>query len=116
MPEAEVKFTLDERTLSKLRSASSALGYNDVIITSKGGSINLSISEQDNATANSYSVDVDGTCGSDNFKFILNIENLKIVAGDYDVSISSKFISHFKNKTKNIQYWIALEKTSTYGG
>ena len=116
MPEAEVKFTLDEKTLSKLRSASSALGYRDLIITAKGGSINLSISENDNATANSYNIDVAGSCDSENFKFILNIENLKIVAGDYDVNISSKFISNFKNKSKDIQYWIALEKTSNYGG
>lgn len=116
MPEAEVKFTLDEKTLSKLRSASSALGYRDLIITAKGGSINLSISENDNATANSYNIDVAGSCDSENFKFILNIENLKIVAGDYDVNISSKLISNFKNKSKDIQYWIALEKTSNYGG
>lgn len=116
MPEAEVKFTLDEKTLSKLRSASSALGYKDLIVTAKGGSINLSISENDNATANSYNIDVAGSCDSENFKFILNIENLKIVAGDYDVNISSKFISNFKNKSKDIQYWIALEKTSNYGG
>ena len=116
MPEAEVKFTLDEKTLSKLRSASSALGYRDLIVTAKGGSINLSISENDNATANSYNIDVAGSCDSENFKFILNIENLKIVAGDYDVNISSKFISNFKNKSKDIQYWIALEKTSNYGG
>ena len=50
------------------------------------------------------------------FKFILDIENLKILPGDYEVNISSKLISHFNNKEKNVQYWIALEKTSNYGG
>ena len=116
MPEAEVKFTLDEKTASKLRSASSALGYRDLIITGANNSINLSVSENDNSTANSYSADVSGSYQSDNFKFILNIENLKIIPGDYDVSISSKFISNFKHKEKDVQYWIALEKTSSYGG
>ena len=116
MPEAEVNFTLDEKTASKLRSASSALGYRDLIITGVNNSINLSVSENDNSTANSYSADVSGNYQSDNFKFILNIENLKIIPGDYDVSISSKFISNFKHKEKDVQYWIALEKTSSYGG
>ena len=116
MPEAEVKFTLDEKTVSKLRSASSALGYRDLIITGANDSITLSVSENDNSTANSYKADVSGSYQSDNFKFILNIENLKIIPGDYDVSISSKFISNFKHKEKDVQYWIALEKTSSYGG
>jgi hypothetical protein len=42
-------------------------------------------------------------------------ENLKMVIGDYDVNISSKGISHFKNKKDNLEYWIALEPDSKYG-
>ena len=42
-------------------------------------------------------------------------ENLKIVPGDYDVDISSKGISHFKNTSSDLEYWIALEPTSEYG-
>ena len=42
-------------------------------------------------------------------------ENLKIIPGDYTVSISSKGISHFKNKAENLEYWIALEPDSKYG-
>ena len=32
--------------------------------------------------------------------------------GDYDVEVSSKSISHFKNKKLPVEYWIALEKDS----
>ena len=39
---------------------------------------------------------------------------MKILPGDYDVTISSKLISNFKHKDLNVQYWIALEKTSTF--
>ena len=45
MPEAEVQFILDEKTIAKLRSASSALGYKDLIITGSNNLINLSITE-----------------------------------------------------------------------
>jgi hypothetical protein len=38
---------------------------------------------------------------------------MKMLDGDYDVSVSSKKISHFKHKTKPIEYWIALESDST---
>jgi hypothetical protein len=38
-----------------------------------------------------------------------------MVDDDYRVDISSKLISHFVNEISGIQYWVALEKTSTYG-
>ena len=45
--------------------------------------------------------------------FYFKVENLKMISGDYDVSVSSKSISHFKNKKLPIEYWIALEPDST---
>jgi hypothetical protein len=72
--------------------------------------------DSQNATSNTFSIDVDGKFEPTvPFNFVLNIPNLKIISGDYEVSISSKLISQFKHKEKNILYWIALEKTSTYG-
>ena len=49
------------------------------------------------------------------FKMYFKSENLKIVGGDYVVSISEKGISHFKNTNNSLEYWIALEPDSTYG-
>jgi len=42
------------------------------------------------------------------------INNLKVLSGDYVVNISSKLISHWKNENIPVQYYIALEKTSTF--
>ena len=116
MPDAEVKFSLDESTIKRLKNAASTLGHKELIITGNNNLINLSVSDSQNSTANSYTIDVDGTYESEMFKFILDIENLKILNGSYDVNISSKLISNLINKDTNIQYWIALEKTSNYGG
>ena len=116
MPDAEVKFSLDESTIKRLKNAASTLGHKELIITGNNNLINLSVSDSQNSTANSYTIDVDGTYESEMFKFILDIENLKILNGSYDVNISSKLISNLINKYTNIQYWIALEKTSNYGG
>ena len=116
MPDAEVKFSLDESTIKRLKNAASTLGHKELIITGNNNLINLSVSDSQNSTANSYTIDVDGTYESEMFKFILDIENLKILNGTNDVNISSKLISNLINKDTNIQYWIALEKTSNYGG
>ena len=114
MPEPYVKFTLDNDTLNKLKRAASALGHNEVSISGKDGVLSLSVVESQNSTSNTFSIDIDGEFGDAVFNFILNISNSKILPGDYDVSISSKLISNFSHKELNLNYWIALEKTSTY--
>ena len=112
MPAADVKFVLTNDTLAKLKRAASALGHSEVSITNSGGSLGLSVVDSQNSTSN----DVDGEFAADSvFNFVLNIGNLKILPGDYDVEISSKLITQFSHKEMNVQYWIALEKTSTYG-
>ena len=46
---------------------------------------------------------------------IFKTENItKVLAGTYEVSISSKGISHFKHATDSIEYWIATEAGSKY--
>tara|TARA_Y100001934_G_scaffold262462_1_gene336954 strand:- start:871 stop:1569 length:699 start_codon:yes stop_codon:yes gene_type:complete len=116
MPEPDVKFTLDNDTLNRLKKAASTLGHNEVSIQAKDGVLSLSVVENQNATSNAYSIDIDGEFKQDAvFNFILSISNLKILPGDYDVEISSKLITQFKHKEMPLTYWIALEKSSTYG-
>ena len=116
MPEADVKFTLDNSTLNKLKKAASTLGHSEVSIKAKDGVLSLSVVENQNATSNAFSIDIDGEFKQDAvFNFIISISNLKILPGDYEVEISSKLITQFKNKEIPLKYWIALEKSSTYG-
>ena len=116
MPEADVKFVLDNDTLNKLKKAASTLGHSEVSIKAKDGVLSLSVVENQNATSNAFSIDIDGEFKQDAvFNFIISISNLKILPGDYEVEISSKLITQFKNKEIPLKYWIALEKSSTYG-
>jgi len=116
MPEPDVKFTLDNDTLNKLKKAAATLGHKELLIKANSGVLSLSIVENQNATSNAFSIDIDGEFKEDAvFNFIIDISNLKILPGDYDVEISSKLITQFKNKEVPLTYWIALEKSSTYG-
>jgi len=116
MPEPDVKFTLDNDTLNKLKRAAAALGHADVSITPGGGGIlSLSVVDGENSTSNAFSIDIDGEYTSSDFNFVLNIGNLKILPGDYEVSISSKLITEFQHKELNVRYWIAVEKSSRIG-
>ena len=116
MPECEVKFLLTNETLSKIKRASSALGYDNISIRPNGNSIEIAVVDTEDSTSNSYSILVEGQFPIDEgFNFVMGVNNMKLMGEDYEVSISTKLISHFRSITSNTQYFIALEKSSTYG-
>ena len=115
MNDFEVKFTLDNETLNKIRRAASTLGHETISITGSSGAIKLTVCDPENKTSNTFSIEVAGEYESEDFNFLMNINNVKIVGGDYNVGVSSKLLSSFKHTESDIQYWIALEKASTYG-
>ena len=116
MPEAEVNFTLDSDTLARVRKAAGVLGHSELSISNTQGAVRLSIADISNATSNLFSIDVEGTYPEGvNFNFIMNVNNLKVIDEDFHVAISSKLISQFTSTQSDIEYFIALEKSSTYG-
>jgi hypothetical protein len=110
MPECEVKFNLSSDILSMVTKAAAVIGAPDMALES--GS--LKVTDKKNATANNYALDLDVDSQSDNYKFWFKVENLKLMQGSYDVQVSSKNISHFKNSAGNVEYFIALEPESVY--
>lgn len=114
MPAIDVSFTLTADTLKSLQRATSLLSVNTVSVEDAGSGIVVRVKDPKNSTSNSYGTEVDGNNNGHTFKFHFDISNFKILPGDYDVEISGKLISHFKHKTVPVEYWIALEKTSTY--
>mgnify|MGYP006237060541 FL=1 len=113
MPSNEVKFTMSNDDLSKLKRAASAIGAPDMVLEKNGSGSSLTVKDKKNDTANNYSLDVN-TQSDGEFNFFFKVENLKLLDGTYDVEISAKNISHYKNKNSDIEYWIALEPESTY--
>ena len=113
MPSEEVKFHLDINKLLEMKRAAGVIGSPDMVLQKSSGNSSLLVKDKKNDTANNYSSDI-STDGDGEYKFFFKVENLKLFDGDYDVKISSKNISHFKNDKSNIEYWIALEPESTY--
>ena len=115
MPSEDITFELSSGDLSKMKRASAVIGAPDMVLenTDEPFKSILNAIDKKNDTANNYSLDV-STNGDGEFKFFFKVENLKLMDGSYDVAISSKNISHFKNKSSQVEYWIALEPESTY--
>ena len=114
MPPTDASFVLTADVLKNLLRATSLLSVSTVSVENSADGVNISVKDAKNSTSNSYSTEVEGNSNGHTFKFHFDISNFKILPGDYDVSISGKLISHFKHKTLPIEYWIALEKSSTY--
>lgn len=112
MPEADVKFKLDRETMNRIKKAASVLGHSEVSVRNVDGVIVLTVADNENSTSNAIDIAVDGESTSEDFKYVFSIANLKMIEGDYDVSLSSKLISHFVNTESNVEYWVALQKTS----
>jgi hypothetical protein len=116
MPDCEVEVSFTDDTLSQIRKAASALGHSEMSITATDDGVNIKVFDSKDSSANIYNVQLANDAGykEGQFEFVINISNLKLLDGDYEVKISSKLISEWKNTTKPVRYYIALEKNSNY--
>ena len=113
MPETDVTFSLSESNLAQLLKMAAILKTPDLaLVGTTGGDRVLKVCDKKNATSNNFEIKV-GEGATTDYTFYFKVENLKLYDGDYDVSVSSKSISHFKHKKLPIQYWIALEPDSS---
>jgi hypothetical protein len=114
MPDAEISITLNEDTFNKILRTASVLASPQVAIESDGTLINVSTLDTQNDSAHTNTIEI-AAGDSNKYRMIFKTENLaKILPGSYDVKISSKGISSFKNKNVPLQYWISTEQGSKF--
>ena len=116
MPEAEVTVELSAEVINQIRRAGAALNHPVVSITTNANDskLYLQVKDPSNSSSNIFQYELDASYDLDAaFDYQFLISNLKLIAGDYKVAVSSKLISHWKCINNNsVEYWIALEKTS----
>ncbi len=116
MPEGEVNVELSAEVINQIRKAGAALNHPVVSITTNAGDskLYLQVKDPSNSSSNMFQQEIASTYDPEAaFDFQFLISNLKLIAGDYQVAVSSKLISHWKCINNSpVEYWIALEKTS----
>ena len=111
-PEVNVKVSWDD--IQSVIRAAGVLQLPEISFSSDGEGIKLSAVDSKNPTADKYDVMISSETTSNEFEMIIKTDNLKLLPSDYDVSLSSKGMAHFKST--RIQYWIAIESNSKFGG
>ena len=116
MPETEVQVHFTEDALGRIKKAASVLGHIDFSIEG-GTDVIAKVYDAKDATANQYTLDLTmqaDTKVPNKFNFDFNIANLKMLPGDYYISLSSSKISNWTNSNYPIEYFIALENTTNF--
>lgn len=115
MPPADVEVSIPAVILDQVRKAAGVLGHSSVSLQGNDGEITLTVLDPKVSSSNKFSVtlDSDNACKSE-FDLQFLIANLKILPGDYNVELSSKLISRWAHTQQPVNYYIALEKSSTF--
>ena len=112
LPTMDVEFELAAEQLEKIRKAVLAFQLSDLSVIGGSGVVKLVVHDKKNDTSNDFQVLVGET--SETFCYNFKVENIKVIPGDYKVSISSKLLSRFVNTDYDLTYFIALEPDSNY--
>ncbi len=110
LPSVDVTFTLTNDNLKDVEKAAGVLALPEIAVVGDGTTVSLQAIDTKNPSGDVYSVEIGTT--DKVFKAIFKSENIKIIPGDYQVSISSAGISNFSGK--EVDYWIAVEASSQF--
>ena len=108
--EPDFKFKLGQEVFAEVMKALGVMSFPELVVAGEDGVVYLRTTDTKNPSADKYDIEV-GVCDKD-FMAVFKSENLKILPGEYDVSITSKGISHFKGK--DVEYWVSIESNSSF--
>lgn len=112
MTSKDVQFTLKEDVWNQVSSAMSIMSFNEFAFMGERGKLSIqgmSTSIQGGGS-DTYSAHLGET--DKNFRCIMNAANMKLIPGDYDVTIDKKGLVHFKGEIAD--YWIIMSTKSTF--
>lgn len=110
LPTVDVSFHLADKDLRAVERGAGILNLPELAVIGDGKIVSLVAIDSKNPTSSDYAIDIGKT--DKVFKAIFKVENIKIIPGDYEVTISSRGISHFMGS--DVEYYIAVESNSTF--
>ncbi len=115
-----LSFNLTEGDVKSLVQAANVMQLPNIIIESEPDKKEIVITARDskNPTSNNFTKKVGEAMASVSFKYVLLVENIKLLPHSYDVSIISDpaMIVEFSSKYDKIKYWAPVEQGSKFDG
>jgi len=113
MPTSDVQFTLDQKDFEKIQRASSVLATPHISINSDGSKIFVTALDNKNTSTHTNRIEIGVNSSGKKYNMLFKTENLKMIPGTYEITISFKGLATFKNTSKSLQYWVATEVGSS---
>jgi hypothetical protein len=108
LPSVDASFQFKQDDYYSIMDSAKILKSPHIAIESDGDSVKLSCFDAKDDSAHTNTIEVSDGNGK-SFKVVFLTENFKMIMGTYDVQISFKGLSSFKNTAIDLQYWIAFE-------
>ncbi|MCX6783295.1 MAG: hypothetical protein NTZ20_04925 [Candidatus Levybacteria bacterium] len=101
-------FKLSFSEFNNLSKASGILRTKDIVISGSSGLIDICVGDVKNKTGSSYSTSITPIKEFDmDFRKVFDMENFRVMNGDYIITIPNKNLIEFKTEDGNLTYWIA---------
>ena len=107
VPDPEVSVSIKWQDIKNVLRAAGVLQLPEIAFIGDGNSVTMSAVDSKTSTADNYNTVVAEGISTDPFNMIIKTDNLKLVPADYEVTLSSKGMAHFKSS--KVQYWVAIE-------
>lgn len=108
--QVDISFELTSEQLAQIIKTSAVLKVPNVSFVGNGKTLNAVISDLENKSSNSYSMEVGETTSECSVNY--RVENLKMIPSAYTVDLSKQGISRFS--VGELVYHIAIEEGSTF--
>lgn len=108
MPETKHEFVLTHGAFAELTKAAAVLQVSDLVLKAEDGVVSLSVSKKSDPSSNCFTVEVGES--DEDFSYSLDMSNLKLLPGDYTVSLTDTVVSRFAHTNMSLNYYVAVEK------
>ena len=105
------EFDLSSALLTTIPRTAGVLKVDGIALVGDGTNLSVVITDKKNATSNSYSTTVGTTTSV--FRVNVAVENIKMLPGNYKVSIGKKGLK-FQLENSDLVYYVAIELDSTF--
>ena len=103
-------FDLSAEDLNMIQKAAGITAAPMISVIGDGNKVVLTVGDPATPKSNSFKQTISES--DKTFAAHLQIENLKVLPGDYRVTISQKKFMHLVNTKTDVKYWLALHKSS----
>ena len=108
MKQVDAKFTISSASMQKMLRIASMNEMTNLSVVGKDGKLTVKVHVKENDTSNFATMEI-GDHNGPNFEKSFKTDHLKMIADDYDVSVTFAGFALFASKNRNLKYFIALE-------